>query len=97
MPTYIELLKWTPQGIQNVKNTVTRVEEARAQIDQAGGRLVGTWWTQGSYDLVAVVEWPDDESASAFMLSLAMVGNVRSETMRAYTAEEMQRIIQKLP
>jgi uncharacterized protein with GYD domain len=97
MPTYIGLLKWTPQGIQNVKNSVKRAEEVRAQIEQAGGRLVGTWWTQGAYDVVAVTEWPDDESASAFVLSVAMVGNVRSETMRAYTAEEMQRIIQKLP
>jgi uncharacterized protein with GYD domain len=97
MPTYIGLFKWTAQGIQNVKNTVTRVEEVRAQVDQAGGRLVGSWWTQGAYDLVAVTEWPDDESVSAFMLSLALVGNVRSETMRAFTAEEMQRIIQKLP
>jgi uncharacterized protein with GYD domain len=97
MPTYIELVKWNPQGLRDVKNTVTRIEELRAQIDQAGGRLVGIWWTQGAYDVVAVTEWPDDESASAFVLADAMVGNIRPETMRAYTAEEMQRIIQKLP
>jgi uncharacterized protein with GYD domain len=97
MPTYIGLFKWTAQGIQNVKNTVTRVGEVRAAAEKAGGRVVEAWWTQGPYDLVAATEWPDDESASAFMLSIAMTGNVRSETMRAYTAEEMQRILQKLP
>ena len=95
MPTYIGLFKWTAQGIQNVKNTVTLVEQLPAALEKAGGRLVGTWWTQGPYDIVAVVEWPDDESASAFMLSVALAGNVRSETMRAYTAQEMQRIVQK--
>ena len=97
MPTYIGLFKWTEQGVRNVKDTVTRVEQARAAIEKAGGRLTGTWWTQGSYDIVTVGEFPDDETASAVTLSVAMAGNVRTETMRAYTAEEMQRIIQKLP
>ncbi len=97
MPTYIGLFKWTDQGIQNVKNTVARVEQAAAAAEKSGGRLIGTWWTQGAYDIVAVFESPDDETASAFVLSNVMVGNVRSETMRAYTAEEMQRILQKLP
>jgi uncharacterized protein with GYD domain len=96
MPKYIGLFKWTPQGIQNVENTVTLAEELPTALEKAGGRLVGTWWTHGPYDIVAVVEWPDDESASAFMLSVALAGNVRSETMRAYTAEEMPRIVQKL-
>jgi uncharacterized protein with GYD domain len=97
MPTYIGLFKWTDQGLRNVKITVTRVEQARAAAEQAGGRLIGTWWTQGAYDVVVVFEMPDDETASAFVLSNVMVGNVRSETMRAYTQEEMQRILQKLP
>src|SRR5437899_7490964 len=97
MPTYVGLFRWTEQGIRNVKDTVTRTEQASSAIEKAGGRLIGTWWTQGAYDIVAIVEWPDDESASAFMLTTAMLGNVRSETMRAYTQDEMQRIIAKLP
>jgi uncharacterized protein with GYD domain len=97
MPTYIGLFKWTDQGVRNVKDSVTRVEQARAAAEKSGGRLIGTWWTQGAYDIVAVFELPDDETASVFVLSNVMVGNVRSETMRAYTAEEMQRILQKLP
>lgn len=97
MPTYIHLIRWTEQGIKNVKDTVTRTEQASSAIDKAGGRLIGTWWTQGAYDIVVTSEWPDDESASAFMLTTAMLGNVRSETMRAYTQDEMQRIIAKLP
>jgi uncharacterized protein with GYD domain len=51
----------------------------------------------GSYDAVAVTEWPDDESASVFSLSYATAGNVRTETLRAYTTDEMERIVQRLP
>jgi uncharacterized protein with GYD domain len=91
------LFKWTEQGVRNVKDTVARAEQGRAAIEKAGGRLIGVWWTQGAYDLITVGEFPDDETASAVTLSVAMAGNVHSETMRAFTQEEMQRIIQKLP
>jgi uncharacterized protein with GYD domain len=97
MPTYVALFKWTEQGVRNVKETVGRTEQNRSAIEKAGGRLVGVWWTQGAYDVIAVAEFPDDETASAVMLSVNMAGSVRTETMRAYTAEEMQGILQKLP
>ena len=97
MPTYVSLWKWTEQGVHDVKNTVTRVEQLTAAVEQKGGRIIGTWWTQGAYDLVTAAEWPDDEAASVFALAVAMSGNARGETMRAYGSEEMQRIIQKLP
>ena len=97
MPTYITLAKWTEQGIREVKDTVTRMDQARAATEKFGGRWVGSWWTQGAYDLIAVIEMPDDESVSALALATAMGGRVRTETMRAYTTEEMQRILQKLP
>ena len=95
MPTYIGLYTWTDQGVKNVKDTVRRVEEARAAFEQRGARLIAAYWTQGRYDLVSIAEFPDEDSASA--LALGMAGNVHTETMRAFSAEEMQRIIQKLP
>jgi uncharacterized protein with GYD domain len=97
MPTYISLLKWTEQGAMDAKNALTRGEQGRAMIEKAGGRLIGSWWTQGAYDVVVVAEFPDDETASAVALAVGAAGNVRTETMRAYTAQEMQRILQKLP
>ena len=97
MPMYITLVKWTQQGVHNIKDTVTRVEQAGAAAEKVGGRLVGVWWTHGAYDIVGVWDLPDYETASALVLTVTMAGNVRSETMRAYTAEEMQRILQKLP
>ena len=97
MPTYILLSKWTDQGIRNVKDAISRVTQDRAGAEERGVRIIGTWWTQGSYDVVAVVEFPDDEMASAAALRLGMAGNIRTETMRAYTVEQMQRIINKVP
>src|SRR5438045_831975 len=98
MPTYVALVKWTDQGVKNVKGAVDRASgQARTAIEQAGGRIVGLWWTQGTYDAILVTEWPDDDSASVFALSYAAMGNVRTERMRAYTNEEMQRILQRLP
>ena len=97
MPLYVTLAKWTDQGVKNVKGAATRWEQGRAAIEQAGGRIIGAWWTQGQYDAVVVTEWPDDESASAASLGYAQAGNTRSETLRAFTTEEFQRILQRLP
>jgi uncharacterized protein with GYD domain len=97
MPTYIVLANWTEQGIRNVKDTVARTEQVAAAAEKSGGRLVGSWWTQGPYDIVAIMEFPDDETASAAAIAIGMAGNIRTKTMRAYTRDEMQRIVQKLP
>jgi len=97
MPTYVSLLKWTEQGIKNAKDANKRLEQGRAAVERAGGRMVGVWWTMGAYDGVVITEFPDDETASASAIALGVAGNVRTESMRAYSAEEMERILQKLP
>ncbi len=97
MATYVSLLKWTEQGVKNVKDSVKRVRQAEEAVAKAGGRLVHVYYTQGEYDLVAIYEWSDDETANAFFLSLAAAGNVKSQTSRAYSPDEMERIINKIP
>ena len=97
MATYITLIRWTEQGIQGARETVDRVEQARGVVEQLGGRLTGVYWTQGEYDMVALSEFPDDETATTFFLSLGMLGNVRTQTLRAFDADEMRRILQRLP
>ena len=96
MPYYVLLVNWTDQGIRNVKGTVERTDDVARLAEKHGGRLVQSYWTVGPYDLVAIGEAPDDESASAFALELSSVGNVRTTTMRAYDREEMSGIIQRL-
>ena len=97
MPTYVSLFKFTDQGIKNVKGTVDRVQQNRAAMEKVGGRLTAAYWTQGAYDLVAISEWPDEESAAAFGLHAGMAGNVRTETLRAFDEAAMKRILAKLP
>ncbi|MFI1155239.1 GYD domain-containing protein [Streptomyces sioyaensis] len=95
MPTYIALLNWTDQGIRNYKETAKRAEAFGSAAQKLGAKLLDIYWTVGPYDLVAVVEAPDDEIATAALLKLGGVGNVRTTTLRAFGREEMDRIIAK--
>jgi uncharacterized protein with GYD domain len=97
MPTYISLINWTEKGAASFKDTVDRAEAGKALAGAFGGALKEIYWTLGPYDVVAVSEAPDDESATAFALSLASQGNVRTTTMRAFDAGEMKAIIAKTP
>jgi uncharacterized protein with GYD domain len=95
MPRYVSLINWTDQGIRNYRDTVRRAEDARAAGEQLGVRLLDIYWTVGRYDIVVASEAPDDEAATAFLLQLGSLGNVRTETLRAYDADEMSRIIER--
>ncbi|MCX4786436.1 MULTISPECIES: GYD domain-containing protein [unclassified Streptomyces] len=93
MPTYVTLLSWTDQGVRNYKDTAKRAEDFGAAVQKLGAKLLSIYWTVGPYDLVAIVEAPDDETATAALLQLGGVGNVHSTTLRAFGPEEMERII----
>jgi uncharacterized protein with GYD domain len=97
MPTYISLINFTEKGVASFKDTVDRAEAGKALAGSFGGSLKEIYWTLGPYDIVAISEAPDDESATAFALTLASQGNVRTTTMRAFDAGEMRGIIAKAP
>jgi uncharacterized protein with GYD domain len=96
MPTYVVLMNWTDQGIRTVKETVQRRDQADALAERHGARIEQVYWTVGSYDLVCILEAPDDESATAMLLELGSAGNLRTTTLRAYDHDQMQGIIQRL-
>jgi uncharacterized protein with GYD domain len=98
VPTYIGLLKLTDEGIRNLKDIVATQQrgEGGEGVQRGGGKIIGAWWTQGQYAAVVVGEWPDEESVSVSALTTGMRGNFRGDTMRAFTAEEMQQIVQRL-
>ena len=95
MPRYVGLINWTQQGIQNYRDTVRRVEDARGAGEQLGVSIVDVYWTLGGFDFVVVFEAPDDETLTAFLLQLGSLGNVRTQTLRAFSADEMIRIIER--
>ena len=97
MPAYITLFNWTEQGVKNIKDTGKRALAVRAAWEAAGGRFIGIWWTFGQYDGVVVSEAPDDETANRLLMTVAMQGNIRTTTMRAFGEEDIERILQGLP
>jgi uncharacterized protein with GYD domain len=96
MATFVTLIKFTDQGIRNAKDTVQRARSFRADVERRGGKLVSIYWTQGRFDIVATVETPDDQTAMAALLAVAGLGNVRTETLHAFTETEMESILQQV-
>jgi uncharacterized protein with GYD domain len=96
MPTYIMLGQFTDQGIRNVKDTTKRAEALKEMAKKVGATVKEVYWTLGAYDVASVVEAPDDMSATALFLSVGALGNVRTQTLRAYSPEEMGRVLGKM-
>ena len=97
MPTYIALLNWTQQGVQNVKDSPSRLEKAKAAMKAAGGEMKAFYMTMGQYDMVAVIEAPNDEAYAKTILAISSAGGVRSQTLRAFTEDEYRKIVGSLP
>lgn len=97
MPTYITLANYTEQGIRQVKDAPKRVDAAKELLRSLGGDVKAFYLTLGAYDLVAIIEAPDDEAAARALLTLGAKGNVRTVTMRAFAEAEFRKIIQTLP
>jgi uncharacterized protein with GYD domain len=97
MPAYVTLFNFTEQGIRNVKESPNRAKAAAEAIKGVGGRFIGIWWLLGQYDGLVVVEAPDDETVTRFLMATGMQGNIRTTTMRAYSEDEMARLIAGLP
>ena len=93
MPSYIALLKWTNQGVANIKDSPSRLDAGRKEMKKAGVKLKDTYLTMGRYDLVCVVEAPDDETFARAMLTLASQGNVQTETLKAFNEADYRKII----
>jgi uncharacterized protein with GYD domain len=92
MPTYISMLRYTQQGISTIKNAPARIDAAKEAYRKAGGELKSIHLTLGQYDLVAIAEMPNDEAVARMALALGAQGNIRTETMRAFTEAEFKKI-----
>ena len=96
MAMYVSLIQFTDQGIRNIKDTVKRGEAAKAEAEKMGVKIIEEYWTMGAYDVVVVLEAPDEAAVSAFLLKIGSLGNVKGNTLRAFRREEMESILSKI-
>jgi len=97
MATYISLVQFTDKGMQAAKQTTRRIADWAAKVQSMGVSIKQMYWTLGQYDQVCVFEAPDDETAASALLLADMLGNIRTQTMRAFTAAEMEKILDNVP
>jgi uncharacterized protein with GYD domain len=97
MITNIGLLRFTDKGLQSVKDSTKRAATAKESGKKLGVNMRDIFWTTGEYDLVCVLEADNESALAAFALAVAAQGNVRVQTLRAYSAGEMDTILAKLP
>lgn len=97
MATFITTLQFTEQGIKAVRDTCNRAAAFKKAAEKLGIKVMGEYWTLGTFDGVIVFEAPDDATATAAMLHLSSHGNLRTQTARALDAAEMQKVLGLLP
>lgn len=96
MPTYISLLNYTEQGISTVESSPARVKAAKDLVEDLGGEYKEFYLTLGEYDGIAILEFPDDEAAAQYALTIGKAGNARTETLKAFTEEEFEDLADSL-
>ncbi len=97
MAKYVMLGNFTEQGIRNVRDTLKRARAVREQFASMGVNAREFFWTQGQYDVVLTFEAPDEETMMRATLAVAMAGNMRTETLRGFGEQEMERVLSGLP
>ena len=93
MPTYVQLLKWTEQGRKNAESLPDRVDAVQKKVEGMGVKVIGHYLTMGQYDQIIVSEAPDDETVAKISMMVAGRGNVMSETCRAFTMDEVRKLM----
>jgi uncharacterized protein with GYD domain len=93
MPTYIAMLNWTSQGLQNIKQSPSRLDAARKAFEAAGAKMKDFYMVTGQHDMVAVVDAPDDIALAKAILALTSQGSITTQTCRAFTEQEYRNII----
>lgn len=97
MPKYVVLMKFTDQGIKDIRNAPDRLDQGIKLLEKMGGKLIAFYMVMGEYDYVGIGEAPSDEVQAAFMLALGSGGNVKTTTLKAFSREEIPGILKLLP
>ena len=97
MPTYVTLVHYTEQGVKTFKDLPARLEHTKKAGEALGAKLTAFYLTMGQYDAIVITEAPDDETVAKLALAAGGRGNVRTETLRAFTEDEAKRLAAELP
>jgi len=97
MATYVALVNFTDQGVRQIRHTTERAKALINAASNLGVKIKDIYWTMGALDAVLIAEATDAESVMAFAASIGSLGNIRSQTLRAFSAEEMNQILDKMP
>jgi uncharacterized protein with GYD domain len=97
MASYVVLVNFTEQGIRHIKQTTERAKQLVNAAANLGITIKDIYWTMGAYDAVFTADGPDDDTMTALAVSMGSIGNIRTQTMRAFSADEMKRILDKVP
>ena len=97
MGSYVALVNFTEQGVRQIRQTTERAKGLMNAAANLGIKIKDIYWTMGAFDAVFIADAPDDETMTAFAASMGSLGNIRTQTMRAFSAQEMNRILAKLP
>jgi uncharacterized protein with GYD domain len=95
MGRYVTLINWTDQGVRGYRDSLDRADASAKLFESFGGSMVDIYWTLGQYDIVTLVDFPDDETATAALLRVAEAGNVRTTTLRAFDRDSLRGIVEK--
>lgn len=95
MATFVSLINWTDQGVKGFRDSGKRADAFAELMEKNGGKVQAIYWTLGEYDLVAITEAPDAETATAALLQLGSIGNVRTTTLQAFDRRAYDRIVSK--
>ena len=97
MPTYITLARWTQQGVEKIKESPTRLDAFKKLVKAEGGEVKAFYMVTGQYDFVTITEAPNDDAIAKVALASASKGNIKTETLRAFTEAEYRKIVGSLP
>lgn len=96
MATYVVLANFTDQGIRTIKSTVQRAGQVAEMARTFGCEMKDVFWTLGAFDVITIIEAPDEKSLTAFGFALGSAGNIRTQTLRAFRKDEVGAIIGKM-
>lgn len=97
MPTFISFISWTDQGMRNIKEAPQRSKAARALLEKMGGSVQQIYLTSGNQDVVLIADVPDGDVMAKFALAVGSLGNVRTNTVRAWSEDDMEKFIAEIP